>query len=138
MGMGVSVATAVIFIGVILSAGSLISTLDDAQSSWMDVKKAVQDRDMMATQTDIAIKTIDRNNGTVELLNQGSSTLNIRDMDILLDGRWSNDLISSMGVAGHEGSNILLPGETLIIRFAFSLEDADVKIVTGNGISAYH
>jgi flagellar protein FlaF len=138
MGVGVSVSTAIIFIGVVISAASMIGTLDDAQSTWIDIRQAIEERDMMASQTDIAIDHIDRTNWTVELLNTGGSTIHIAEIDVLLNGTWSNGLISSMEISGHEGSKYMYPGETLIIRFNVGLDDTSVKIVTGNGISAYY
>ena len=137
MGMSVSVATAIIFIAAIISAGSVIGTLDHAQASLMEAQRTSSDREMTALQTDIAISTIDRENGTVEVVNRGRSTLHVDGIDVLLDGRWSNELIATIEVVGHADSRIWLPGDTLAIQFTSGLMGTDIKIVTGNGISVY-
>ena len=136
MGMSVSVTTAIIFIAAVISAASLISTLDDIQTTWTDAQRGSQDRDITASHTDIAIVSIDRENGTMEIVNEGQSTLQLGVLDVLLDGRWSNDQVASMEIIGHAGSRLWLPGDVLMIRFSSGLADAHIKIVTGNGISA--
>ncbi len=135
MGMSVSVSTAIIFIAVVISAASLISTFDDIQTTWTDAQRGSQDREMTASHTDIAIVSIDRENGTVEIVNEGQSTLQLGVLDVLLDGRWSNDQVISMEIVGHAGSRLWLPGDILAIQFSEGLADAHIKIVTGNGIS---
>jgi len=137
MGMSVSVSTAIIFIAAIISAGSIISTLDEVQASMMDAQTASSERELMASQTDIAIRSVDRDNATIEILNQGRTTLHLASLDVLLDGQWSNDRIASMGIVGHPDSQLWLPGDVLKIQFADELTDKSIKIVTGNGIPVY-
>lgn len=135
MGMSVSVATAIIFIAAVISAGVLIGTFDEVQTTWTDARRDSLDRDMTASHTDIAIVSIDRENGTVEVVNKGQSTLRLGTLDVLMDGRWSNDQVISMEIAGHVDSRIWLPGDILTIQFSNDLADTKIKIVTGNGIS---
>lgn len=137
MGMSVSVATAIIFIAAIISAGSLISTFDEIGDSWTDVRRDSLDRETTMSQTDIDILSIDRGNGTMEIMNTGRSTLYPNMLDVLLDGVWSNDRISSMEIVGHADSHIWLPGDVLEIRFSTDLTDTSIKIITSNGITAY-
>ena len=135
MGMSVSVATAIIFIAAVISAAALIGTFDEVQTTWTDVRRDSLDRDMTASHTDIAIVSIDRENGTVEVVNKGQSTLRLGTLDVLLDGNWSNGQVISMEIVGHADSRIWLPGDVLTIRFSSDLADKNIKIVTGNGIS---
>lgn len=137
MGMSVSVATAIIFIAAIISAGSLIGTLDEVQTTWTDARGNSLDREMTASHTDIAIVSIDRENGTVEVVNKGQSALRLGTLDVLLDGEWSNDHVISMEIVGHASSRIWLPGDVLAIRFSGDLAETNIRIVTGNGISVY-
>lgn len=138
MGMSVSIATAIIFIASLISFASIIGTLDGAQDALTEAHRMSSEREVDALHTSIAITSIDRQNGTIQVMNSGEVTLSLNDIDILINGTLSNDRVSSMTVEGHDGSRIWLPGEVLSIGIDGELEGAAIKIATANGASVYY
>lgn len=137
MGMSVSIATAIIFIASLISFASIIGALDGAQDALTEANRMSSEREVDALHTSITIASIDRQNGTMRVINSGEVTLSVSETDILINGTLSNDRVSSMAVEDHDGSKIWLPGEALSISIDGGLEGAAIKIVTANGASVY-
>jgi flagellar protein FlaF len=137
MGMSVSIATAIIFIASLISFASIVGALDEAQNALMEAQRTSSEREVEELHTSIAITSIDRLNGTIEVMNSGDVTLSLNEIDILINGTMGNDLVSSMVVEGHEGSRLWMPGETLSVTMNGALEGAVIKIVTANGASIH-
>lgn len=137
MGMSVSIATAIIFIASLLAFASVLGALDEVQSSVLEAQRSSSEREVEALHTSIAITSIDRSNGTIEVANNGEVTLSYEGLNILVNGTLSNDRVSSMTIEGRNDSKLWMPGEVLIIDLDGDLEGASIKIVTANGASVY-
>jgi len=137
MGMSVSIATAIIFIASLISFASVLSTLDGCQDTLMEAQRTNSEREVETLHTSIAISSIDRQNGTVEVMNNGDVTLSLDEVNVLVNGRLSDELVSSMTVEGHDGSGLWMPGEVLSISIDMELEGAAISIVTANGTSIH-
>ena len=144
--MGFSVtASAVIFGVALLAAGSA------ATQAYWKVQGDVEEAKRLAAQRadDVAHTLLEwdaepsYNGGpdrlTFEILNSGSTVVDISDLDYIIDGQWNDALESGWPkVGGSTTSDVLLPGETLEVRMQPIAASPDtVKVVTGTGVSLY-
>ncbi len=137
MGVSISVAAAIIFIASTVVFGTMISAFDGAQQSLIDAQRTSYDREQAASHTEILINTIDRENGTITMVNKGPITLPLYGLDIFLNGTLNNDAISAINITDHPDSKIWLPNDVLTIDFDHDLNETSVKIVTNNGVTIY-
>jgi flagellar protein FlaF len=150
MGFGVSGATAVVMLGLFISAGLIY---DAASTSYERVDEAEDDHDERLldrrntelTTTNVSAGTDDLGNLTVSVENTGSTTLSVEDTDLLVD----NVLAPKSGnvtwaVGGDETTDAWLPGETLNVTVPRETLDSmlgsgvppeRVKLVTETGVS---
>jgi len=140
MGFSVSGSAAIVFIAAFVSVGILYS---GAYNGYEDVTAAQEnqaDRALDQRNTDIMIATTSHNdsngNLTVEVLNQGSTTLTVSETDVVVDGVYQASWASS-NVSGTSGTDIWAPGETLNVTLSgFTQQPQRVKVVSGTGVSA--
>ncbi|GEM_PF-4968725 len=135
--MSVSIATAIIFIASLISFASIVGTLDEVQHSMLEAQRTSSERAEEAMRTSIAITSIDRQNGTVTVVNGGEFTLTTNKMDVFINGAISNERITSMSIDGRTNTKLWMPGEVLTISLDGELNGATVKVLTANGASAY-
>lgn len=150
MGFGVSGATAVVVVGLFISAGLIY---DAASTSYERVDEAedthderlLDRRNTELTTTNVSAGVNDTGNLTIQVRNTGSTTLSVSDTDLLVDNvltpRTGN---VSWSVEGDAGTDNWLPGERLNVTVPRSTLDEmlgvgtppeRVKIVTENGVS---
>lgn len=137
MGMSVSIATAIIFIASLISFASIVGTLDEVQDSVLEAQRASSERVEEAMRTSITITSVDRQNGTIEVVNGGEVTLTIEELDVFINGTLSNERIASMSIDGRTDTKLWMPGEVLTISLEGELNGAAVKVMAANGASAY-
>jgi archaellum component FlaF (FlaF/FlaG flagellin family) len=135
--MSVSIATAIIFIASLISFASVIGTLDEIQGSVLEAQRTSSERIEETMRTSIAITSVDRQNGTIMVVNGGEVTLAANETDVFINGTLSNDRIVSMSIDGRSNTNLWMPGEVLIIGVDGNLNESAIKILTANGVSAY-
>lgn len=137
MGMSVSIATAIIFIASLISFASIVGTLDEVQDSMMEAQRASSERTEVALRTSITITSVDRQNGTMDVVNGGEVTLTTDELDVFINGTYSNERIASMSIDGRNDTKLWMPGEVLTISLNGELNEAAVKVLAANGASAY-
>jgi archaellum component FlaF (FlaF/FlaG flagellin family) len=137
MGLSVSASVAILFVAVVIVFGTLLSAYDSAQHAQVKAQKDADDRQAGALQTRIAISGIDASNGTVSLVNQGSSTLSVDKLNVLLNGTLSDGSITSAMLNDGTSTGVWMPGEVLVLEFNGTLDGAQVMIVTENGVMAF-
>jgi flagellar protein FlaF len=138
MGFSVSGSAAVIFLGVIISLSIATSALQTTSSG---VTEAWNDRisDQLAEKnTEIAI-TNTSYNGTIDELtvnatNNGTTTLSVDKIDLLVDGRLKPDRTAD--IVGADGTEIWLSGERLVLT-ANATDPNSAKVVVENGVSDF-
>lgn len=139
MGFSVSGSAAIVFIAAFVSVGILYS---GAYNGYEDVTAAQEnqaDRMLDQRNTDIMIATTSYNGTndslTVEVLNEGSTTLTVSKTDVVVDGVYQSPWAAS-NVSGVTGTDVWAPGETLNVTLdGFAAEPGRVKVVTGTGVS---
>jgi flagellar protein FlaF len=138
MGFSVSGATAVVFVGLLVSAGTLYPVVDRFAERRSDAVAARDERALTRQNTAVAVDnaTYDPGAGelTVAVTNTGASALAVPAVDLLVDGAYATP--SSTTVAGDAGTEVWLPGETLTVRATTADSPNRVKVVTGPGVAA--
>ncbi|WP_435194300.1 flagellin [Natronomonas sp. EA1] len=140
MGFSVSGATAVIFVGLLVSAAVAFPTLERSSERRTDAIDAHGERslDRMNTDIDLINATYDSLNDelTVYVRNNGSTTLSANATDLLADGVY---LTPDRQVEG-EVRDVWAPGDVLRFRAGtgqgpLGSEPARVKVVAENGVA---
>ena len=137
MGMSVSIATAIIFIASLISFASIVGTLDEVQDSVLEAQRNSSERAEEALRTSITITSVDRQNGTIDVMNGGEVTLTADELDVFTNGTISNERITSINIDGRGDTKLWMPGEILTISLDGDLNETAVKVLTDNGASAY-
>ncbi|WP_254861907.1 flagellin [Halovivax gelatinilyticus] len=144
MGFSTSAAVAILFIGLFVAVGIAFPAFESAyerQSAAMD------DRDDRALEIRNTAIDVDATNDepaetlTVNVTNEGSTTLDVAAVDLLLDGAYvsSEAYATAVGepdASADAGRTIVQPGERLQITVEERAEAPDrLKVVTGSGVA---
>ncbi len=138
MGFGVSGASAVIFLGLFIAAGTLYATTSTtaelvSDASHDDRERLLDRRNTALNVTEAVYDTSeDTLNVTVE--NTGTHTLSVNDTTVLVD----NEYVSTENatVEGVSGTDLWEPGQTLELTLTNVTSAPDrVKVVTETGVS---
>ena len=137
MGFGVSGASAVIFLGLFLAAGTLYATTSQTAERVADARD--DDSERLLDQRNTAINVTDavhranadEFNVTVE--NTGTTTLAVNDTTVLAD----NEYVSTANatVDGASETDLWAPGATLRLTVNRSSAPERVKVVTETGVA---
>jgi flagellar protein FlaF len=137
MGFGVSGATAIVFLGLFIAAGTLITT---TSATFEEVDEAHEERSerlLDRRNTDVAVTTAVYNNSTgtlnLSVSNEGSTTLSVDGTTVLVDNEYQST--GSARVDGIAATDLWEPGETLTLNVSRP-EPARVKVVTEHGVAA--
>lgn len=139
MGFSISGATAVVFIGLLVSTATLYPAVDRYTERRSDAMTA--DRERSLTQQNTGIATVNATYNvstdrlTITVRNTGSSTLAVSKTDLLVDGEYV--LLSTVDttVSDDADTDIWAPGETLTITQTRTSTPNRTKVVTGPGLS---
>lgn len=145
MGFSVSGATAVIFIGLLVSVSTLYPAIDQHSERRSE---AIGERDeraltMRNTAIDLTSATVadpdtgdDTKTLTVAVDNDGASTLAVSKTDLLVDGTYQIPDVAT--VDGTAATDVWTSGETLELTLTIdeSASPTQVKVVTDHGIAA--
>lgn len=136
MGFSVSASTAIIFVGLFLAFGTLYPAVSNGYERVYDAEDDHEDSQVELRNSNINITEL--TTSTINVTNEGSTSLNASAVDIVVDGEYKDRSSYDTEVEGDADTNLWLPGETLVIDP--STVDADtsgnqVRIVTDRGIS---
>ncbi|MDZ7746891.1 MAG: hypothetical protein U5K28_10430 [Halobacteriales archaeon] len=145
MGFSVSGATAVVFIGLLISASTLYPAVEQYSERRSEAIDARDERSltMRNTAIDITSATVtdpdtadNTKTLTVVVDNDGASTLAVSKTDLLVDGTYR--IPDSSTVDGTAATDVWASGETLELTLIIddSASPTQVKVVTGPGIAA--
>jgi flagellar protein FlaF len=137
MGFSVSGATAVLLVGMLISAATLYPALERSSELKRDSLDAQTERTLDRQNTDIRLRNATYN-GTaetveVEVENSGTTTLSVEDTDLLTDGTYRTG--ATVAVEGSTTRTVWAPGETLTFTLSgVTSGPSRVKVVTEHGI----
>ena len=137
MGFSVSASTAIIFAGLFLATGILYPAMDNGMERINDAQVDRDQAQLDLRNTVIEIQSTD--NGDIRVTNNGSTSLTVSEVDLLIEGVYQERANDGNGdftaeIDGSEDSNLWLPGDTLVIDSNANNGD-QVRIVTEHGIS---
>lgn len=138
MGLSVSAAAAILFTAFVIIFGVVFEAVDHAQTSYSNALDSSFDRITEQKVTSMDIVTVDGTNDTITILNSGGSVLDPHAIDVMVNGVIVDRNITQMEVDGHIGTGIWAPQEQLVMHLSCHLDNARIKVVAGNGISAYY
>lgn len=145
MGFSVSGSAAILFIAAFVSVGILYSAAFNGYEQVQDAESARNDRVLEAKNTAIEVANVSYNdssgNGklTVNVTNNGSTTLSVSATDLITDGSYVSDgayIQAESSVGGNNETDLWLPGETYSMTVYQEPEPSRVKVVTSNGVAA--
>ena len=137
MGFGVSGASAVIFLGLFIAAGTLYTTtsntaevVSDAQHE--DRERLLDRRNTAINVTDAVYDTSDTLNVTIE--NTGTHTLSVNATTVVADNEYG--VVTNASVEGDPMTDLWEPGTTLRLTVTnIDTVPSRVKIVTETGVA---
>ncbi len=137
MGLSVSAAVAILFSAFLIMSGVYLGAIFEANQHIMDAQETDLDLQNERSCTSISIEEVDTVNDTITVMNEGSVELDLELIDLLIDGVYSTNLISQVSIDGVTTTSIWTPMESLTIYLSTDIESQRVKVIAGNGVSAY-
>ncbi len=137
MGLSVSAASAVLFSAFIIVFGAMFGSINVYQDKIQAAQEDNYARALAAQATDIEIAMVDAVNGTITVVNQGTTALDPSKLDLLINGTIRTTSISNLTIEGHPGSNIWLSGEVLYLQTDANIVGAHIELVTEGGTVAF-
>lgn len=135
MGFSASGATAVIFIGLLVSAATLVPAVQDAREAQREGLTERDDRMLEQRNTDIeavdAVYDDTEDRLVVRLDNTGTTTLDSGETDLLVDGEYVDP---SAAVDGDAQRSLWSPGTQLVFTYDTTTEPQRVHIATRPGV----
>ena len=139
LGFSVSGSAAIVFVGIFLAFSSAYTASANGFERVADARSAVDEDalDRQNTALSVTNTTYDAGNDTltVEAVNEGSTTLEVEAIDLLVDNTYRDDY-AVRRVGGDNSTTLWLPGERLHLEVSTSSQPDRVKIVTGPGVAA--
>ena len=139
MGFSVSGATAVLFVGLLVSAATLYPAVDRYTDRRSAATTAAEERELTRQNTAIEAVNATYNATTDELTvavrNTGASTLAIPETDLLVDGEYTQLAPANTTVAGSTTTEVWAAGETLTITVSRAAGPDQIKVVSGPGVA---
>ena len=139
MGFSVSGAVAVVFVGLLVSAATLYPAVDRASERRADAVDARNERALERQNTAISLVNATYNTSqgtlTVTVENTGASTLDVRAVDLLVDGTYATPEAANATVERNSATDIWSPGETLTLARNEPDAPGRVLVATGLGVA---
>ncbi len=136
MGFGVSGASAIIFLGLLIGAVTMYSAVDATAERLDEAHDDDQERLLDQRNTDIEI-TVPAYNETLSELtvtvdNRGTTMLSVNETTLLVDNEYRS--LADATVDGNAQTDLWGPGQTLTVTVTAN-SPSRVKVVTGNGVA---
>jgi flagellar protein FlaF len=136
MGFGVSGASAIIFLGLLIGGVTLYAAVDATAEQLDEAHDSNQERLLDRTNTEIVITvaTYNETDGELSLTadNTGTVTLSLSDTTLLVDNEYRS--LDNASVEGDAQTDLWPPGATLTVSLDAS-GPSRVKLVTGSGVA---
>lgn len=135
MGLSVSAATAVVFLGLFIAAGSFYPAVANGAELVSDAQQDTNDRALDRQNTDITVTnaTYDDVNETlvVNVTNDGSTALDLDAVDVLGDNTY---LRANATVEGDDSTGVWLPGEWARFEATTATAPDRTTVVVDHGV----
>ncbi|MFB6268382.1 MAG: fla cluster protein FlaF [Halobacterium sp.] len=141
MGFSVSGSAAILFIAAFVSVGILYSAAYNGYERVQDAddehgERVLEQRNTAVNITNVTYNQSGNENLTVNVTNEGSTSLAVNETDLLVDGVFKpKSEYVDWSVDGRSDTDLWVPGETLSITVN-ATDPQRVKIVTSPGVTA--
>lgn len=142
MGFSVSGSVAIVSIGVLVAFGVMFPAVIDSNHQVSEAQSTQSDRilDQQNTEIHINDSRYDGTNLTVEVVNEGTVTLEVSETDILVDGEYvtpnqTTVYRSTNTTDGKTTTDVWLASEVLEVVVELDSRPTRVKVVTETGVS---
>jgi len=134
MGFSVSASTAIIFAGLFLAVGILYPAVSNGYELVQGAEVDRDDAQLDMRNSAINITDLD---GTINVTNEGSTSLDASEIDVVVNGEYQPRGNYTTAVEGDATTDLWLPGETLSVDpvDAGASSGDRVRIVTDHGLS---
>jgi flagellar protein FlaF len=131
MGFSVSGSAVLLFAGLLVAFGMWSTAAANGLERVQEAESDRTDRLLEQRNTDVDVATANWNGAalTVDIENTGSAQVRVSAIDFVVDGVYTSNWDS------RSDSDILRPGETVVLSHDFSSQPGRVKIVTGSGVA---
>lgn len=137
MGFGVSGASAVIFLGLFVAAGTLYATASNAGELVSDAAHDDRERllDRQNTAINVTDATYDTGEGSLDVTveNTGTHALSVDATTVLVDNAYVST--ENATVDGATGTDLWTPGTTLRLSVTLDAAPDRAKVVTETGVA---
>jgi len=138
LGFSVSGSAAIVFVGIFLAFSTAYTASANGFERVNDARSAVDDEALERQNTALAVTNVTYDAGTdtltVEAVNEGTTTLEIGAVDLLVDNAY-RDNFTALTVAGDDSTALWLPGERLRLEVNATSRPTRVKLVSGPGVA---
>lgn len=140
MGFSVSGSAAILFIAAFVSVGILYSAAYNGYERVQDADDSHGERVLEARNTAVNVTNLTYNASvdelTVNVTNEGSTSLSVNETDVLVDGTYQPpESYVDWSVEDRTNTTLWLPGETYSVTVN-ATDPTRVKVVTGQGVTA--
>jgi archaellum component FlaF (FlaF/FlaG flagellin family) len=130
-GTGTAAAAAIILVGVVIGLILAEPSLEDAMDDLRETRKESTEKSLDLANTRISMTSVVFNNTTkvlnITLSNIGSTVIEIRHLDILINGNWTTPDFG--------GEDYIYPSGQVTARMEDIEETLSVKVVTRYGVA---
>lgn len=137
MGFSVSAAAAILLMASLVALGMAMTAFGDYTGTVNRAHSSMVDVDLDKINTRIAIAEVNRTAGTIELVNEGTTVIDVRTVNVLLNGTDATGSIAAVSVDSFNDTSVWAPQQHLSVRMDAPLDDVPIKVVAGRGASAY-
>lgn len=133
-----AIASVILLLAIIASATVIYSTISANYDIIRKAEASKNEIDLEQLHTTIKIINVTYSGGKISInsTNNGSTEINVTDVDLIVDGVYYTDNITSTTISG-DNVTLWLPEETLKIEITSDSAPSRVKLIAHNGISDY-
>lgn len=135
MSAGVSGATAVLFVAMLVCVGTVAPTVERAGERIVEARDRGADADLHRQNTDVRLANVSYDGAertlAVAVENVGAATLRVDAVDLLLDGVY----VPRTATVGGANRTVWTSGETLRLTASNVSRPDRIKVVTGPGVA---
>ncbi|MEI6796404.1 MAG: hypothetical protein WCK39_06040 [Methanomassiliicoccales archaeon] len=135
MGLSLAASAAILFSASVIAFSALFGAVSEFQSEIGMAEAGLANQHLDNSMISLALEGVDVGNHTILVRNSGTSTIDLRGLDVLVNGTLANGNALWKDVDGDNTTQLAFPQELITIHMDIELEGAAVKVVTRNGYS---
>ncbi len=135
MGLSLAASAAILFSAFVIAFSALFGAVSEFQSEMGIAEAGLANQHLDASMTSLSFEGVDVTNATILVRNTGQSTIDLRGLDVLVNGTLATAHALWKDVDGNNATQLAFPQELIAIHMDLGLEGAAIKIVARSGYS---